>query len=141
MLILLYWVSNNSQFPVNKWRFDKADPHCSVALSKSNVFLLIYCKLKTNFIAKSQLLYMGCPLTRERKQKKNPIFFSKSVRVRSRESVRLRECVNTEFDWEVKRGFEKASVSRAVRLREGLLRRIYTVQLCPMRYAYDKSRT
>ena len=29
-----------------------------------------------------------------------------------------RECVNTEFDWEVKRGFEKASVSRAVRLRE-----------------------
>ena len=32
--------------------------------------------------------------------------------------MRLRECVNTEFDWEVKRGFEKASVSRAVRLRE-----------------------
>ena len=124
---------------MNKWRFDKADPHCSVALSKSNVFLLIYCKLKTNFIAKSQLLYMGCPLTRERKQKKNPIFFSKSVRVRSRESFRLRECVNTEFDWEVKRGFEKASVSRAV--REGLLRRIYTVQFCRMRYAYDKSRT
>ena len=34
-------------------------------LSKTNVFLLIYCKLKTNFIAKCQLLYMGCPLTRE----------------------------------------------------------------------------
>ena len=55
---------------------------------------------------------------RERKQKKNPIFISKSVRVRLRESVRLRECVNAEFDWEVKRGFKKASVSRAVRLRE-----------------------
>ena len=61
---------------------------------------------------------MGCPLTRERKQKKNPIFIFKSVRVRLRESVRLRECVNTEFNWEVKREFEKASVSRAVRLRE-----------------------
>ena len=66
----------------------------------------------------SQLLYMGCLFTRERKQKNNPIFIFKSVRVRLRESVRLRECVNTEFDWELKRGFEKASVSRAVRLRE-----------------------
>ena len=89
-------------------------PHCSVALSKSNVFLSIYCKLKTNFIAKNQL----CALTREHKQKKNPIFIFQSVRVRLRESVRLRECANTEFDWEVKRGFEKASVSKAVRLRE-----------------------
>ena len=89
---------------------DKNYPHFSVALAKSNVFLLIYCKLKTNFIAKSQLLYMGCPHTRERKQKKNPIFIFKSV------CVRLRECVNTEFDLEVKWGFEKASVSRAVRL-------------------------
>ena len=61
---------------------------------------------------------MGCPLTRERKQKKNPILISKSVRVRLREGVRLRKCVNTEFDWEVKRGFEKASVSRVARLRE-----------------------
>ena len=120
MLILFYSESKNSKFPVNKWRFDKADPHSSVALSKSNVyvFLSIYCKLKSNFIAKVQLLYMGCPLTRERKQKKNPILISKGVRVRLREIVRLRECVNTEFDWKVKRGFEKASVSRAVRLRE-----------------------
>ena len=30
-----------------------------------------------------------------------------SVRVRLRESARLRECVNTEFVWEVKRGIEK----------------------------------
>ena len=103
---MFYWVTKNSIFPADKWRFDRTDPHCSVALSKSNVFLLIHCKLKTNFIAKSQLSYMGCPLTRERKQKKNPIFIFKSVRVRLRESVRLRECVNTEFDWEVRRGFE-----------------------------------
>ena len=64
---------------------------------------------------------MGCPLTGGRKQKKNPIFSFKNFLVRLRESVRLRECVNTEFDWKVKRGFEKASVSRAVRLQECLL--------------------
>ena len=64
---------------------------------------------------------MGCPLTRECKQKKNPIFIFKSVRVHLRESVRLRECVNTEFDWELKGGLQKASVSRAVCLRECLL--------------------
>ena len=82
-------------------------------------FMLICSKLMTNFITKSQLLYMGCPLTTElNKEKKNPIFIFESVRVRLRESVRLRQCVNTEFDWEVKRRFEKASVSRAVRLRE-----------------------
>ena len=114
--VMFCWVAKNSKFLADKLRFDKTDRHCSVALSKRKLFLLIYCK-KTNFIAKSQLLYLGCPLTRERKQKKNPIFIFKSVRFRLRESVRLRECVNTEFDWEVKRGFEKASVSRAVRLR------------------------
>ena len=64
------------------------------------LFLLIYCKLKTNFIAKSQLLYTRCPLKTEHKQKKIPISIFKSVRVRLRESVRLRECVNTEFDWD-----------------------------------------
>ena len=61
---------------------------------------------------------MGCPPMRERKQKKNPIFIFISVRVRLRESVRLREFVNTEFDLKVKRGFEKVSIRRAVRLRE-----------------------
>ena len=49
---------------------------------------------------------------------KNPIFISKSVRVRLQKSVRLREYVNKEFDWVVKWGFEKAVVSRAIRLRE-----------------------
>ena len=61
---------------------------------------------------------MGCPPMRECKQKKNPIFIFISVRVRLRESVGLREFVNTEFDSKVKRGFEKVSISRAVRLRE-----------------------
>ena len=70
----------------------------------------------TNFIAKSQLLYMGCPLTTECKQKKTPIFIFKSLRIRLRESVRLWGCINTAFDYEVKRGSEKALVSRAVRL-------------------------
>ena len=101
---MFYWVAKNSKFPANKWKFDKTDPYYSVALSQSNVFLLTYCKLTTNFAAKSQLLYMGCPLTRERKQKKNPIFILKSVCVHLRDSVHLRECANTEFDWEVKTG-------------------------------------
>ena len=60
-------------------------------------------------MAESQSLYIGCPLTREHKQKKNPIFLFKSVRVRLRESVCLWECVSTRFDWEVKWVFEKAS--------------------------------
>ena len=73
---MFYWVAKNSKFPTDKWRFDNTDPDCSVALSKSNVFVLIYCKLKTNFIARSQLLYMGCPLTRECEQKKSQFSFS-----------------------------------------------------------------
>ena len=52
---------------------------------------------------------MECLLTREREQKKNPIFIFISVRVRLREeSACLRECVNIEFDWELKRGIEKS---------------------------------
>ena len=49
-------------------------------------------------MAKNHLLYMGCLLTREPKQKKNPISIFKSVRVRLRESVRLWEYADTEFD-------------------------------------------
>ena len=43
---MFYWVAKNSKFPTKKWRFDKTDHHCFVALSKSNVFLLIYCKFR-----------------------------------------------------------------------------------------------
>ena len=65
---------------------------------------------------------MGCSLKRECQQKKNPIFIFKSVRICLQElSVCLGECVNTKFDWEIKEGFEKASMSRAVHLRECLL--------------------
>ena len=53
---MFYLVAKNSKFQTDKWRFDNTDLHCSVALSKSNEMLLIHCKLKTNFIAKSQLL-------------------------------------------------------------------------------------
>ena len=41
---------------------------------------------------------------RERKQKKNPILIFKSVGICLRESVCLQECLNTEFDWEIKMG-------------------------------------
>ena len=89
---------------------------CSV---KEQCIFVDLLKIKDKFHrAKSQLLYVGRPLTREHRQKKNPIFIFKNVHVRLHESIRSRECVNTEFDWEVKRGFERASVIRAVRLRE-----------------------
>ena len=53
---MFYWVAKKGKSPADKLRFDKTDPHyCSVVLSKTNVFLLIYCELKINFIAKSQL--------------------------------------------------------------------------------------
>jgi len=42
-------------------------------------------------------------------------------------NVRLREWVNTEFVWEFKRCFGRAIVSTAVRLRECLLKRAFTV--------------
>ena len=56
---------------------------------------------------------MGCLLMREHKQKKIQLSFSK-VCICLRESFLLRECVNTEFDWEIKLGFEKVSVSKEV---------------------------
>ena len=36
-----YWVAKNSKFPVDKWRFDKTDHLCSVAVSKRNVFIFV----------------------------------------------------------------------------------------------------
>ena len=91
-------------FPADKRRFDKTNPYCIVALSK--VKFLLICKLKTNFFAKSPELCMGCPLTRERKQKKiqfSPLKLSGTV-----ESVCLRKCVNTKFYLEKRSGIEKS---------------------------------
>ena len=52
--------------------------------------------------------YVGCPVTRERKQwKKNQNSIFKLL-ASARESIRLRECVDTEFDLEVKTGIEKS---------------------------------
>ena len=41
---MFYWVAKSSKFPGDKWRFDNTNPHSSVAMSKSNALLLIYCK-------------------------------------------------------------------------------------------------
>ena len=54
-------------------------------------------------IAKGQLLYVGCPVKRKRKQNKNPILIS-SVRVRLRQCLLTGMCVNTEFLLEGKMG-------------------------------------
>lgn len=91
-------------FPANKRRFDETNPYCIVALSK--VRFLLICKLKTNFSAKSSELCMGCPLTKEHKQKKiqfSPLKLSGTV-----ESVCSRKCVNTKFYLEKRSGIEKS---------------------------------
>ena len=41
----------------------------------------------------------------------------------------LMECKNTEFVWELKRGFVKVAVSKAVRLQEGLFREV-SLEIC-----------
>ena len=71
-------------------------------MSKSNVFVDLLQSKDTYHCQELIiiLLYMGYLFTGDRKQKKNPIFIFKSVRVRLRESVLLRECVSTESDWD-----------------------------------------
>ena len=86
---MFYWVAKNSKFPVDKWTFEKTNPHCSVALSKSNVFLLIYCEIN-----KRQIYYDYCKWV-----------------------VGLQESVNKR-KIQFSRGFEKESITRAVCLQE-----------------------
>ena len=115
---MLYWVAKKGKFPADKWRFGQTDPRCSVVLSKNNAFLLIYCKLKTNFIAKSIYYTWGVRLRESVNRRKIQFSFS---RVSAFAYERVSAYGNVQIQnltWEVKRGFEKASVSRAVRLRE-----------------------
>ena len=53
---MFYWVANNSKFSANQWKFDKTDPHCSVARSKSNP-----CKKATGILAGSWRDPTGIP--------------------------------------------------------------------------------
>ena len=76
-------------------QLEKTDPHWSVALSGQ--ILLVYSSENVE-----------CPLTRECKQWKKIQFPFSKVSASAYESVRLWECVNTEFDWEVKMGIEKS---------------------------------
>ena len=48
-------------------------------------------------------------------------------------------CVNTEFVWELKRGFVKAVVSRAVRLRECPLRDRGTQRIVSVNYLFERT--
>ena len=63
-------------FAADKLKFVKSDPRCSVALLKV-MFLLIYCKLKTNFIAKSQLRTWCVRLRESVNKRKIQFSFSK----------------------------------------------------------------
>lgn len=70
------------------------------------LFLYHYCKLKTNFIANCQYYYTWGVHLRESKHKRK-IQFLIFKTVSLQESVYLQEYVNTEFDWELNREFEK----------------------------------
>ena len=72
-------------FAADKLKFVKSDPRCSVALLKV-IFLLIYCKLKTNFIAKSQL-HTWCVRLRESVNKRKIQFSFSKVSVSAYERV------------------------------------------------------
>ena len=63
-------------FAADKLKFVKSDPRCSVALLKV-IFLLIYCKLKTNFFAKSQLRTWCVRLRESVNKRKIQFSFSK----------------------------------------------------------------
>ena len=63
-------------FAADNLKFVKSDPRCSVALLKV-IFLLIYCKLKTNFIAKSQLRTWCVRLRESVNKRKIQFSFSK----------------------------------------------------------------
>ena len=63
-------------FAADKLKFVKSDPRCSVALLKV-IFLLIYCKLKANFIAKSQLRTWCVRLRESVNKRKIQFSFSK----------------------------------------------------------------
>ena len=63
-------------FAADKLKFVKSDPRCSVALLKV-IFLLIYCKLKTNFIVKSQLRTWCVRLRESVNKRKIQFSFSK----------------------------------------------------------------
>ena len=63
-------------FAADKLKFVKSDPRCSVALLKV-IFLLIYCKLRTNFIAKSQLRTWCVRLRESVNKRKIQFSFSK----------------------------------------------------------------
>ena len=93
-----------------------------------NFLLLFYCLMQCRDNGDhrdEQRFPFGCPLTGANEKSK-----SKTLKVSTAayENVRLRESVNTEFLWELKRGFVKAVVSRAVRLRERPLRELLLYQ-------------
>ena len=52
-------MAKNSKFPADKWRFDNTDPHCSVALSKSNVFFVDLLQIKDKFHCQETIIIHG----------------------------------------------------------------------------------
>ena len=75
---MFYSVAKKGKFTADKWRFDKTDSHyCSVFLSKTNVFLLIYCKLRQISLPKVNYYTWGVRLRESVNKRKIQFSFSK----------------------------------------------------------------
>ena len=87
-------------FPVHKWRFYKTDPD-AILLSQSSYFCW-FAMSRQILLLRVNYYPWRIPL-QESVNKRKSNFSSLSVYVHLWGSVRLWECINTEFDWEAKR--------------------------------------
>ena len=58
---MFYWEAKKGKFPADKWIFDKTDPHCSVVLSKTNVFFVDLLQIKAKFHCQESIIIHGVP--------------------------------------------------------------------------------
>ena len=117
---MFYWVAKNRKILRGQMRFEKNQSALFCCSVKEKCIFVDLFRIKDKFHCMPRVNYYtwGVHLRESVNKRKIQLFIPRSVRIPFRESVRLQECVNPECDWEVKWGFEKASVSRAVRLRE-----------------------
>ena len=53
---MFYWVAKNSKFPVDKWRFNKTDTHCSVFSVKEKCIFVDLLQIEDNFHCQESII-------------------------------------------------------------------------------------
>ena len=56
---MFYWVAKSSNFSTDKWRFDKTDLHCSVALFKEQCIFVDLLQTKDKFRGQESIIIHG----------------------------------------------------------------------------------